>query len=125
MEATANVPTDAPVRFTESAIAQVKTALDEENATRAKQGGEIAVGLRVGVVGGGCAGFQYSLDFEAAPRPGDSEWDLGSFKVFVDRFSIGYLAGCEIDWATTPMGSGFKFQNPNVTTTCGCGSSFA
>lgn len=114
-----------PLAFTEQAVEKIVAALAEENENRRKQGADEARGLRVAVVGGGCAGFQYSLDFEAEGRAGDTEWDAGGFQVFVDRFSLGYISGCRIDWATSAMGSGFKFENPNVTTTCGCGSSFA
>ena len=82
-------------------------------------------GIRVAVIGGGCAGFQYSMSFEKSPRPGDTSWEQEGISIFVDKMSIGYLAGCQVDWVTSPMGSGFQFSNPNVTTTCGCGSSFS
>lgn len=114
-----------PLRFTPDAVRQVVAALSEENALRVKEGEDAAAGLRVAVVGGGCAGFQYSLDFEHAARPGDVEWDEDGFHVYVDRFSYGYLEGCEVDFVSSQMGSGFKFNNPNAQTSCGCGSSFS
>jgi iron-sulfur cluster assembly accessory protein len=108
---------DKLVGFTAGAVEKVREAMAQE--------GSAPKGLRVAVVGGGCAGFQYTLDFEHEPRPGDFVWEEDGFQVFVDKMSSMYLMGVQIDYVTSVLGAGFKFQNPNTTTTCGCGSSFA
>lgn len=81
-------------------------------------------GLRLRVVGGGCAGFQYDLYFEEKPTELDEEFESNGIRLFVDPLSFQYLEGTEIDYVETAQGSGFKFGNPNVSGTCGCGSSF-
>jgi len=81
-------------------------------------------GLRVRVVPGGCSGFQYSLNIEEESRQGDFVLDDKGVRLFVDMFSAQYLNGVEIDYVTNMMGSGFTFNNPNATGSCGCGSSF-
>ena len=81
-------------------------------------------GLRVAVVGGGCSGFQYHMAFESQSNGTDMSFDFEGLKVFVDQMSMMYLDGIEIDYVETIEGSGFKFNNPNVRSTCGCGSSF-
>ena len=81
-------------------------------------------GLRLRVIGGGCAGFQYDLYFEEAPTELDEQFESNGVQLFVDPLSYQYLDGTEIDYVDTSHGSGFKFGNPNVTGTCGCGSSF-
>ena len=89
-----------------------------------EQGISDNVGLRVGVLPGGCSGFQYGLNIEDAPEEDDEIFDLSGIKVFVDPFSVQYLMGVEIDYVTSMMGSGFTFRNPNASGGCGCGSSF-
>jgi iron-sulfur cluster insertion protein len=81
-------------------------------------------GLRLRVVGGGCAGFQYDLYFEDKPTDLDEQFESHGVKLFVDPLSYQYLDGTEIDYVEGAHGSGFKFGNPNVSGTCGCGSSF-
>ena len=81
-------------------------------------------GLRVRVVPGGCSGFQYSLNIEENSRQGDFILDEKGVRLFVDMFSAQYLNGVEIDYVSNMMGSGFTFNNPNATGSCGCGSSF-
>ena len=81
-------------------------------------------GLRLRVVGGGCAGFQYDLYFEDKPTDLDELFESEGVKLFVDPLSYQYLDGTEIDYVEGANGSGFKFGNPNVSGTCGCGSSF-
>ncbi|MFQ5849046.1 MAG: HesB/IscA family protein [Candidatus Binatia bacterium] len=80
-------------------------------------------GLRVKVVGGGCSGLQYKLDFDK-PRPGDRIFEKEGAKVIVDMKSLLYLNGTELEYKETLMEAGFIFQNPNVKRTCGCGASF-
>jgi iron-sulfur cluster insertion protein len=81
-------------------------------------------GLRLRVLGGGCAGFQYDLFFEESPTAMDETFESEGIKLYVDPLSFQYLDGTEIDFVETVLGSGFKFKNPNVSGTCGCGSSF-
>ncbi len=81
-------------------------------------------GLRISVVGGGCSGFTYSMAFENTPGMLDKTYDFKGLKVFVDQASMLYLDGVEVDYVESLEGSGFKFNNPNVKSTCGCGSSF-
>jgi iron-sulfur cluster insertion protein len=81
-------------------------------------------GLRLRVIGGGCAGFQYDLYFEDKPTDLDERFDSNGVALYVDPLSFQYLDGTEIDYVESAHGSGFKFGNPNVTSTCGCGSSF-
>ena len=80
-------------------------------------------GLRVGVMGGGCSGFQYQMDFDTK-RDTDSVFDRAGVRVFVDPKSMEYLKGSELDYVESLMGAGFKMGNPNVTDACGCGQSF-
>ncbi|MBI4459012.1 MAG: iron-sulfur cluster assembly accessory protein [Acidobacteria bacterium] len=85
-------------------------------------------GLRIGVVGGGCSGFSYSMMFEENRQDElgmDKVFEFDGLKVFVDQASLLYLDNTEIDYIETLEGSGFKFSNPNVKSTCGCGSSFS
>jgi iron-sulfur cluster insertion protein len=86
--------------------------------------GLMGQGLRLRVIGGGCAGFQYDLYFEEAPTEMDERFQSNGIDLFVDPLSYQYLDGTEIDFIEGPHGSGFKFGNPNVASTCGCGSSF-
>lgn len=82
------------------------------------------LGLRVSVVGGGCSGFSYQMNFENQTNPIDKTFEFEGLKVFVDQASLMYLKGTKIDYVETLEGAGFKFENPNVKSTCGCGSSF-
>jgi iron-sulfur cluster assembly accessory protein len=81
--------------------------------------------LRVGVVGGGCSGFQYSMAFENASGMMDKVFTYDGLKVFIDATSLMYLNNCVVDYVETFEAAGFKFENPNVKSTCGCGSSFS
>jgi iron-sulfur cluster assembly protein len=81
-------------------------------------------GLRVRVVPGGCSGFQYSLNIEEESRQGDFILNEHGVRLFVDMFSAQYLNGVQIDYVSGVMGSGFTFNNPNATGSCGCGTSF-
>jgi len=105
------------LRLTEKAIAQVKTILARE--------GLEGYGLRVGVVGGGCSGFSYGLDFEKEQKPDDTVLEIDGLKVYLDESSGKYLAGTVIDYVSGLQDAGFKFINPNATGTCGCGTSFS
>lgn len=80
--------------------------------------------LRVRVVGGGCAGFSYDLYFDTRTEL-DRDFNINGVGVIVDEMSLMYLMGTEIDYIESLQGAGFKFNNPNVKSTCGCGSSFS
>ncbi len=105
------------ISLTPKAVEMVKDAMARENL----QG----YGIRVGVVGGGCSGFQYSMDFENQPRDGDIAFEQDGVKLFVDPMSSMYLTGVTIDYVVGLQGAGFKFNNPNARNTCGCGQSFS
>ena len=81
-------------------------------------------GLRVFVAGGGCSGLQYGMTFDDETRDGDSEFYAGGLRVIVDPISAGYLQGASIDFVDSLMGGGFKIDNPNAVSSCGCGHSF-
>jgi iron-sulfur cluster assembly accessory protein len=104
------------VNLTETAVTKVREILDTQEPKPA--------GLRISVVGGGCSGFSYSMAFENAPGMLDKTYSYDGLKVFVDQASMLYLEGAEVDYVESLEGSGFKFNNPNVKSTCGCGSSF-
>jgi len=81
-------------------------------------------GLRITVVGGGCSGFQYSMNFDTR-KDGDVVTELGGVNVFVDETSLPYIAGTTLDYVEGLHNAGFRFDNPRATRTCGCGSSFS
>jgi len=105
------------VQLTETAVVKVKEILDTQEPKPA--------GLRIAVVGGGCSGFSYSMAFETSPGLLDKTYSFEGLKVFVDQASLLYLDGAQVDFVESLEGSGFKFNNPNVKSTCGCGSSFS
>jgi iron-sulfur cluster assembly accessory protein len=81
--------------------------------------------LRVSVEGGGCSGFQYKFDMERAKADDDLVLNRDSATVLIDPVSVGFMAGSEIDFVEDLIGAAFKVKNPNVTASCGCGTSFA
>ena len=85
----------------------------------------VPTALRVAVVGGGCSGFQYHMAFENQTKETDDVLEFDGLKVLVDQMSSMYLEGVQIDYVETLEGAGFKFNNPSVKSTCGCGSSFS
>jgi iron-sulfur cluster assembly accessory protein len=105
------------VQMTEKAVGKVREILDSQEPK--------PQGLRIAVVGGGCSGFSYSMAFENQPNMLDKTYSFEGLKVFVDQASLLYLDGAEVDYVETLEGSGFKFSNPQVKSTCGCGSSFS
>jgi len=82
-------------------------------------------GIRVAVEGGGCSGLMYDLQFDAEQKPTDHIFEDKGIKIFVDKKSLLYLIGTELDFSDGLNGKGFQFKNPNATRTCGCGESFA
>ncbi|MGQ9632945.1 MAG: HesB/IscA family protein [Bryobacteraceae bacterium] len=105
------------IQVTETAINKVKEILEMQDPKPA--------GLRIAVVGGGCSGFNYSMAFENSPGLLDKVYDFDGLKVYIDQASMLYLDGASVDYVETLEGAGFKFTNPNVKNTCGCGSSFS
>ena len=103
--------------LTEQAVRQVKTILTREKIEDH--------GLRVAVTSGGCSGYSYGLDFETQARPDDIVLTVDGVRIYVDPASAGYLNGTVIDYVRGLQESGFKFNNPNVKGTCGCGTSFS
>jgi iron-sulfur cluster assembly protein len=83
------------------------------------------VHLRLGVTGGGCSGFNYNLTFDKDVKPGDKPYDCSGLTVVVDKLSRPFVGDTEIDYAETLYGSGFQFNNPKASSTCGCGQSFS
>ncbi|MDB5215893.1 MAG: hemY [Myxococcaceae bacterium] len=103
------------ITVTDRAASKVKEIADAEALTEQ--------GLRLRVVGGGCAGFTYDLYFEDQTTEMDELFESNGVKLFVDPLSFQYLEDTEIDYVEGVHGSGFKFNNPQVTGSCGCGSS--
>jgi iron-sulfur cluster assembly accessory protein len=107
-----------PIELTAKALEMIRSALEETK-------GEDGDFLRVGVKGGGCSGFQYSLNFTSEVDDEDILVVVDGAKIVTDAFSASYLKGTELDYVETLQGNGFKFINPNAKRTCGCGSSFS
>ena len=104
------------VKLTERAAQQVRALMQEDPE---------ALALRIAVQGGGCSGFQYALGFDGEPQAGDEVAELHGVKVIVDRFSLPYLDGAEVDFVDGLQGQGFSVSNPNAQASCGCGQSFS
>ncbi|HEU4731988.1 MAG TPA: iron-sulfur cluster insertion protein ErpA [Kofleriaceae bacterium] len=122
--ATPNPALDAPPQGPESMVMITPVAAAKVNEIRDAEGIETQMALRLRVVGGGCAGFSYDLYFDEAVEV-DRQFEIQGVKVVVDEMSLMYLVGTEIDYVEGLQGAGFKFNNPNVKSTCGCGSSFS
>src|SRR5713226_5728429 len=105
------------ITVTPVATTKVKEIMSQQNPA--------PVALRVAVVGGGCSGFSYHMAFENQENPTDNVYEFDGLKVLVDQMSEMYLEGVSVDYVETLEGAGFKFNNPNVKSTCGCGSSFS
>lgn len=101
--------------ITEAAAIRVKTFLTKRGK---------GVGLRLGVRTSGCSGLAYVLEFVDTPHDGDEVFEDRGVKIFVDPKSLVYLDGTELDYAKEGLNEGFKFHNPNVKNSCGCGESF-
>ena len=104
------------ISLTPAAAGAVKDLLSKRNLE--------GYALRVFVSGGGCSGFQYGMALEGNARDTDMTFEYEGVKVVVDEISIDYLRGATIDYVDDIMGSGFKIENPNAVSSCGCGSSF-
>ena len=104
------------VAMSEAAVSKVMAMADEH--------GMQGHGIRVMIVGGGCSGLTYDMDFENETREGDQVFEYDGVKLYVDPMSYAYLEGTTVDYVQTFAFSGFKFDNPNAQRSCGCGSSF-
>ncbi len=107
----------APLTLTEGAIKELKKLKEQQEISD-------DFGLRVGVEGGGCAGMNYILGFDQK-KAGDSEYHISGIRVFMNKAHGLYLAGMEIDFRNGLDARGFTFNNPNASSTCGCGTSFS
>ncbi len=116
---TGNQPATDGVILTEVAAREIKTIIQQQELDADK------VRLRVGVKGGGCSGFSYVLDLTETQKDTDELIEQHGVKIIVDPKSLLYLSGVTIDFRDEIMGRGFVFNNPNATSTCGCGSSFS
>jgi len=115
MNAVAEMP--APFVFTDNAANKVKQLIDEEGNAELK--------LRVFVTGGGCSGFQYGFSLDDSKLEDDVLFERDGVKVVVDTTSLELIRGGEVDFVEELVGSYFQVKNPNATSTCGCGTSFA
>ena len=112
--------------LTEVAAREVKKLIEQQQEAARKNGDEPAkLYLRVGVKGGGCSGFSYSLDLTETKSEEDEVWQEHGVDVVCDSKSLIYLDGTAVDFKDEVMGRGFVFSNPNATSSCGCGSSFS
>ncbi|WP_224365433.1 HesB/IscA family protein [Hyalangium versicolor] len=118
--ASAPVPAGKPagkgIVLSDSAVQRLRVLLEQRQTPEA--------GLRLAVKGGGCSGLQYAMEWAEKPRERDKIFERDGVRVFVDPKSYLYLMGTELTFEESLMGSGFKLQNPNVKTACGCGESF-
>ena len=105
---------DFPLTVTWMAGIKIKHHLEEDS-----------LGIRIGVIGGGCSGFSYELKLAKEKRPDDQVWERDGVTYYIDEMSLPYLKGVTIDWKNEGLMAGFTFDNPNASKTCGCGTSFA
>jgi len=124
MSALAENKQEAPSEPTQELVKLSLRAAEKVKAIRAEEKIEDGYGLRLKVMGGGCSGFAYDLFFDQ-PQEIDQSFESQGVKMLCDQMSLMYLVGTEIDYVESVQGSGFKFTNPNVKSTCGCGSSFS
>src|SRR5215218_10641534 len=117
------VPTRSPIQWATQMMTRTDMATQKVQEFMTGQGAEGEVGLRVGVKGGGCSGFQYALALDER-REDDHVFDASGIAVLVDPASMQYVDGSTVDFTESFKGSAFEVSNPNVVASCGCGSSF-
>jgi iron-sulfur cluster assembly protein len=105
-----------PLRLTEAAVGQVKLVLEQQGLS--------GYFLSIRVVPSGCSGFGYDLNLIKDANSGDVTWEQDGVRIATDALSARYLQGTDVDFVSTLQGQGFKFQNPNAKSSCGCGNSF-
>jgi iron-sulfur cluster assembly protein len=108
---------ESPITLTKGAVKQLQRIAQEQALTSEHA-------LRVGVKGGGCSGFSYVLGFDT-PKDGDDAFEVGGMQVIMNKAHAIYLVGIEIDFLDGLQNRGFTFNNPNASSTCGCGTSFS
>ena len=114
------------VTLTETAAREVNQIITQQREAAKKNGADAAkMYLRVGVKGGGCSGFSYTLDLTETITEQDETWNQHGVEIICDPKSLLYLDGTTVDFKDELMGRGFVFSNPNATSSCGCGSSFS
>lgn len=123
-ESVVATPSVTPADEAPAFVTLTAGAADKVREIRTEESIEETYFLRVKVVGGGCSGFTYDLYFDQA-QDSDHHFEANNVKIICDQMSLMYLMGTEIDYVEGLHGAGFKFQNPNVKSTCGCGSSFS
>jgi len=106
------------ITVSERAARQVNSLMDTEGLNNEHF-------IRVSVVGGGCSGLSYKMDFDNESQEGDQEFESNGYKIVCDMKSFLYLCGTELDFTDGLNGKGFQFNNPNASRTCGCGESFS
>ena len=117
IKTTSEIPNQPVVVLTPAAIDKVKSMMAKE--------GKAGYALRVGVVTGGCAGLSYEMKFQKNPYDNDVTAEQDGLRVIVNQESVAFLKGIQIDYIDTLKESGFKYKNPNASSSCGCGTSFS
>lgn len=112
-----NVVDTEAITLTDAAVAKVREVVDAQ--------GQPNAGLRIYIAGGGCSGFKYGMALDSEPAADDEVYTFGDLRVFVDSMSLPYLKGARVDYVDDALlGQGFKVDNPNAVSSCGCGQSF-
>jgi iron-sulfur cluster assembly accessory protein len=112
-----NVVDTEAITLTEAAVVKVREVIEAQ--------GQAEAGLRIYIAGGGCSGFKYGMALDTEPAADDEIFRFGELKVFVDAMSLPYLKGARVDYVDDALlGQGFKVDNPNAVSSCGCGQSF-
>ncbi|MBP6343314.1 MAG: iron-sulfur cluster assembly accessory protein [Candidatus Omnitrophica bacterium] len=114
---THKTPNHPVVVLTDAAIEKVRSMMAKE--------GKDGYALRVGVVTGGCAGLSYEMKFQKNPYDNDKTSEQNGLRIIVNEESVSFLQGIQIDYVDTLKESGFKYKNPNASSSCGCGTSFS
>ena len=114
---TAKIPNQPVVILMDAAIEKVKSMMAKE--------GKEGYALRVGVITGGCAGLSYEMKYQKSPYDNDVTNEQGGLKIIINEESVPFLKGIHIDYVDTLKESGFKYKNPNASSSCGCGTSFS
>lgn len=112
-----NVVDTEAITLTDAAVAKVREVVEAQ--------GQENAGLRIYIAGGGCSGFKYGMALDSEPAADDEVFTFGGLRVFVDSMSYPYLKGARVDYVDDALlGQGFKVDNPNAVSSCGCGQSF-